>query len=77
MGKPAKRHRKGKPYPVIQELVTLRRALEIKRADLASDLGYHWTTLGRWERGENLPSFQALRDWCQQLGVRPTIQRWF
>ncbi len=26
-------------------------------------------TLGRWERGETLPSLQALHDWCQALEV--------
>lgn len=74
MCKPWKRHRKGKPYPIVELLHRLRRERQIKRAVLAEDLGYHWMTVGRWERGESLPSFQALHDWCRYLDVRPTIE---
>jgi transcriptional regulator with XRE-family HTH domain len=72
MCKPWKRHRKGNPYPVIIELRREREAKRLRRDVMAEMLGYHWMTVGRWERGESLPSFQALHDWCQVLDVNLT-----
>lgn len=37
--------------------------------DCAAEIGYDRNAVGRWERGENLPSFQALIFWCDALGV--------
>lgn len=39
---------------------------------LAKKTGYHWGTLSRWENGHCIPSFLALHDWCEALGVRLT-----
>jgi transcriptional regulator with XRE-family HTH domain len=39
----------------------------------AEMIGYHWTTVSRWERGECFPSLRALHDWCEALGVQLTL----
>jgi transcriptional regulator with XRE-family HTH domain len=50
----------------------IRRGAGITIKDLAKRLGYHWTTLSRWENGHKIPGFLALHDWCDALGVRLT-----
>lgn len=47
-----------------------RMGLNIRRRDLAKRLGYHETTIARWESGMNVPTYRALTDWCQALGVK-------
>lgn len=67
--------RKWKRYnkhakPIVIRLREIRERRRIPRKILEHAMGYHCMTLGRWERGETLPSCQALHDWCQYLGVR-------
>ena len=57
-------------YPVVARLREIRERHGIPRKVVEHEMGYHRMTLGRWERGETLPSCQALHDWCQYLGVR-------
>lgn len=56
-------------YPIITQLREIREAQDIPRKVVGHKLGYHPMTLGRWERGETLPSLQALGDWCEVLGA--------
>ena len=72
--KPFKRYCRRR-LPVIAELRQERERQRLKREVLAETLGYHRMTVGRWERGETMPSFQALHDWCEALGVTLTIYR--
>ncbi len=73
MCKPWKRHFRGKPYPIVTQLRAVRKSQGLRLDVLAEIIGYHWVTVSRWERGERLPSFQALHDWSQALGVNPTV----
>ena len=56
-------------YPIVCELRQIRERRQIPRKVLEHAMGYHRLTLGRWERGETLPSLQALHDWAAYLGV--------
>ena len=56
-------------YPVIAQLKAERLAQGKAIVDLALELGYSPTSLARWERGEFIPSVQALHDWAEGLGV--------
>jgi transcriptional regulator with XRE-family HTH domain len=60
-------------YPVVRDLHMVRVSRRIKREVIAERLGYHKMTVGRWERGENQPSLQALHDWAEVLGVEIAI----
>jgi transcriptional regulator with XRE-family HTH domain len=37
-------------------------------------LGYDYSTVGGWERGERTPTYKALRDWCDALNVTLEIR---
>lgn len=74
--KPWKRYQK-RIYPIIQALRRERERQRLRRDVLAEMIGYHWATVGRWERGECHPSLQVLHDWSEALGVElgvfPTV----
>ena len=71
--KPKKRP--GTLASIVGELRKIRIEKKLKREALAHDLGYHWMTIGRWERGDSIPSTAALMDWCQGLGVELKVVR--
>lgn len=56
-------------YPIVEQLREIRIAQGIPSKVLCRKIGYDKNALGRWERGENLPSFQALNNWCEALGA--------
>lgn len=37
--------------------------------EFSAMLGYDYSTVGGWERSERSPTYRALRDWCDALGV--------
>ncbi len=60
-------------YEIVKQLQGARVSRNISRLTLAETLGYHWASIGRWERGETQPSFQAMHDWAMGLGVNIVI----
>lgn len=70
-------HRKRNPnhrvYPVVAQLAAARGAEKISQRALSYKMGYDCVTVGRWERGETLPSLQAVYDWCEALGVEMRV----
>lgn len=63
------RNKRCPRYPIVA--VLRRKRVESKRSqkELAEAMGYHWQTLGLWERHQSLPSIPALEDWCAALGT--------
>ena len=66
--------RKRPRYPFISRLAEIRVAKSLPRIDLAEAAGYHVMILGRYERGETIPSVQRLVDWCDALGCEIIIR---
>jgi transcriptional regulator with XRE-family HTH domain len=60
-------------FPFVQVLRRERLQLGLTLYDVAADIGYHYTTIGRWERGQDYPSIAALADWCEALGLGISI----
>lgn len=51
--------------------VTLRRAREglgLTRVQMAKKLGYHHVQVARWELGDDVPPWRAIRVWAQTVG---------
>jgi len=63
---------KGRPRPIVVRLRSIRREQGITVEALSKKIGYHWTTISRWENGHCIPAFLALHDWCEGLGQRLT-----
>lgn len=61
-------------FLLLRRLRQIRIAKKIPQKVLCHNMGYHKMTLGRWERGETMPSFQALHDWCEALGLRIEVR---
>lgn len=57
------------PSALIGVLVARRISMAISREALARKLGYDEYTIGRWERGEMIPSIIRFQDWCAALGM--------
>ncbi len=66
MGNPKRKIR----YPIVKELRSIRRLKHMQQLDVGIAAGYHWQSIGYWERGERMPSIPALEDWAQALGYR-------
>jgi transcriptional regulator with XRE-family HTH domain len=64
----------NRKYPIIVALRDVRLAKKLPRKVIAYKMGYDEKTLAKWEWGTNLPSLQALHDWCEVLGMKPTIR---
>jgi transcriptional regulator with XRE-family HTH domain len=62
-----------KKHPILTQLYLERVRQKVSRHDLSTKLGYDYSTLSGWERGERTPTFSALIDWCDSLGVRLSI----
>ena len=62
-----------KKHPILTQLYLERVRQKVSRHDLSTKLGYDYSTLSGWERGERTPTFNALIDWCDALGVRLVI----
>lgn len=60
---------------VVADLREVREAKKLPRKVLGHRLGYHWYTIGRWERGETVPSTPALLYWCKSLDVELRVCR--
>jgi transcriptional regulator with XRE-family HTH domain len=60
-------------FPLLEQLRRERQRRGLHLADLAVQTGYHRTTIGRWERGEDYPSIAALDDICQSIGLELVI----
>jgi len=60
-------------FPLLRQLRHERRQQGLGLIDIAVCIGYHKTTIGRWERGEDYPSIAALADWCQVLDLELQI----
>lgn len=60
-------------FPQLAELRTVRQGKGLKLIELASAIGCHRTTLGRWERGIDYPDLANLEDWCEALGIRLSV----
>lgn len=60
-------------HPVFEEMRELRIAKNISIEMLAERMGIDLSTLGRWERGEIVPSTLRFLDWCKALDVKMTI----
>lgn len=69
-----RKNRQRNKHPIVFDLRRVREEKGLKRKQLAHALGYNINALARWERGEEHPSFQAFNDWCQALGVKPTLE---
>jgi len=71
------KHYQKRRYRILAELRELREARDMTRKMLSHRTGYHLATVGRWERGETLPSLQAMADWCEALDAELSIScRW-
>ncbi len=66
MGNPKRKIR----YPIVGELRAIRRLRHRDQKDVGDAAGYHWQSIGYWERGERMPSIPALDDWAQALGYK-------
>lgn len=60
-------------FDLVRKLRLERQRQEITLYDVGAAIGYHYTTIGRWERGQDYPSIAALADWCQALGLRLSL----
>lgn len=61
-------------FPFVLKLRRERVRRNITLYDVEAAIGYHYTTIGRWERGQDYPSIAALEDWCQALGTQLEIR---
>lgn len=55
-----------------EKLLEVRGRLYLTQRQLAAELGISYTTLNRWERGHNEPTFLARRrfeDYCKEKGI--------
>jgi transcriptional regulator with XRE-family HTH domain len=50
----------------------LRRLKELSQTELGQRIGVHYTQIGRYERGESLPSSDKLKALSDTLGVTPS-----
>jgi ribosome-binding protein aMBF1 (putative translation factor) len=57
-------------WPFIESLWQIRERSGITRRSLANKMGYCATMMGRWERGDAVPSLRRLVDWCDALNVK-------
>lgn len=73
--KPARKREAAMLRAVVDDLHEMRKARKLKRKAIADDIGYHWQTIARWERGETLPSTSALVWWCASLGAELRVDR--
>jgi DNA-binding transcriptional regulator YiaG len=74
MGLRRRRTTKRPTVPIFALLWERREALKITRYDLAAHMGYHYAMLGRWERGDAMPSLQKLIDWAETLGLALALE---
>lgn len=61
-------------HPLIFEIRKRRIEIGISQTLLAEKMGYDVDTIRRWEQGLNYPSYRALIDWSDCLGVTMTIK---
>jgi transcriptional regulator with XRE-family HTH domain len=61
-------------YPILERLRRERERQGIGRLELSERLGYDYSQLSGWERSERTPTFFALMNWCDALGVKLEIQ---
>lgn len=52
-----------------------RRKCHLKQSDLAKMVGVHTTAIGRWERGEQTPTFDKAQDIVKALGGEVIVRR--
>jgi transcriptional regulator with XRE-family HTH domain len=55
------------------EMFTLRQQLGFSRAQLAAELGVHWNTVNKWERGDNKISEPVARLLRRIVAERVTL----
>ena len=60
--------------PLVFELRKRRFDAGLSALGLADRMGYSADAIRRWESGVGFPTYRALLDWCQALGVGLTIQ---
>ena len=51
-----------------------RKKWHLKQCDLAKMVGVHTTAIGRWERGEQTPTFDKAQDIVKALGGELVIR---
>ena len=73
LGRPPFHPQNAHPFAV--RLRTTRIAKELSIDQLSVMLGYDPSTVGRWERGEQMPAFHKFIDWCNGLGVSVTLSQ--
>lgn len=55
-------------------LKTKRKVKKLTQDQLANKAGYHTTTIGRWERGEQFPRMDELENVLEVLGAELVIR---
>lgn len=63
-----------KLHPLIFDLRKRRIEIGISQTLLAEKMGYSLDAIRRWEQGLNYPTYRALIDWSELLGVTMTIR---
>jgi transcriptional regulator with XRE-family HTH domain len=63
----------ARKFPILERLRAERERQGIDRMELSQALGYDYSAISGWERSERTPSFRALMDWCDALGVKLDI----
>lgn len=56
--------------PFFLELREIRESRRIHRKQLADKIGHHYIQIAKWELGETVPRWLALRDWLAGLNVK-------
>lgn len=71
-GRPRLNDAKASPLPA--QLRSIRIANGVSVSDLADRLGYDRFSIGRWERGEMVPSLLKFVDWAAALGYEVKLR---
>lgn len=51
-----------------------RKDRQLRQVDLAQKTGYHYNTIGRWERGEDYPTIEQAENIVSTLGGELVIR---
>jgi transcriptional regulator with XRE-family HTH domain len=75
MTKGRPRLRPRTPHPIAEQLRVIRIAKRKSMEQIGRKLKCLPDTLGRWERGEMLPTLENLSDWCATLGYELSLRQ--
>lgn len=65
-----KRNKQYYVYPIVEQLIQIRKSKKLSLDKLSKKLGYNIKTIGDWERGKHQPILSSLINWAEILGVK-------